>query len=73
VGYPRLTGTGQSFVAPGISASFKYDPLGRRVEKTVNGQTISYVYGGAQAIGEVTGGTINATLLGIVPRDVELG
>jgi len=55
----RLSG----ITAPGINAGFKYDPLGRRIEKSVNGQTIGYVYDGAQAIGEVAGGTINATIL----------
>lgn len=48
---------------PGIEARFSYDALGRRTEKTVNGQTIGFVYDGAQAIGEVTGGTISTTLL----------
>jgi RHS repeat-associated protein len=47
----------------GLDASFQYDALGRRVAKTVNGQTIGYVYDGAQAIGEITGGAISATLL----------
>ena len=48
---------------PGVTASFKYDALERRSEKTVNGQTIGFVYDGAQAIGEVTGGTISTALL----------
>jgi RHS repeat-associated protein len=55
----RLTG----MTAPGIAASFTYDGLGRRISKTVNGQTIGYVYDGMQAIGEVVGGSIDATLL----------
>jgi len=29
----------------------------------VNGQTIGYIYDGAQAIGEVSGGSISATVL----------
>jgi len=33
------------------------------VSKTINGQTIGYVYNGAQAIGEVSGGAISATIL----------
>lgn len=48
---------------PGVTASFKYDALERRAEKTVNGHTIGFVYDGAQAIGEVTGGTISTALL----------
>jgi RHS repeat-associated protein len=55
----RLTG----MTAPGIAASFTYDGLGRRISKTVNGQAIGYVYDGMQAIGEVVGGSIDATLL----------
>jgi RHS repeat-associated protein len=49
--------------APGIAAHFSYDALGRRAEKTVNGQTIGFVYDGAQAIGEVTAGTISTAML----------
>ena len=49
--------------APGLTASFEYDALGRRSSKTVNGQTIGFVYDGAQAIGEVTGGTISTAIL----------
>jgi len=49
--------------APGVTATFQYDALGRRTSKTVNGQTVGYIYDGAQAIGEVTGGAISATLL----------
>jgi RHS repeat-associated protein len=33
------------------------------VEKTVNGNTVNYVYDGAQAIAEVTGGAVSATIL----------
>jgi RHS repeat-associated protein len=33
------------------------------VEKTVNGNTVNYVYDGAQAIAEVTGGTVSAAIL----------
>jgi RHS repeat-associated protein len=49
--------------APGITASFRYDGLSRRVEKTVNGQTIGYVYDRMQVIGEVAGGMVDAALL----------
>jgi RHS repeat-associated protein len=50
-------------LSPGLTAKFQYDAFGRRVAKTVNGQTIGYLYEGMQAIGEVTGGSISATLL----------
>ena len=49
--------------APGITATFQYDALGRRAAKIVNGQTVGYVYDGMQAIGEVSGGAISATIL----------
>ncbi len=49
--------------APNLTATFKYDALGRRAEKTVNGQTIHYVYDGQQAIGELSNGQISQTLL----------
>jgi len=55
----RLTGIN----APGVTANFSYDAFGRRSSKTVNGNTVAYVYDGSQAIGEITGGTISATLL----------
>jgi RHS repeat-associated protein len=55
----RLTGIN----APGMTASFRYDVLNRRVEKTVNGNTVNYIYDGAQAIAEVTGGAVSAAIL----------
>jgi len=47
----------------GITASFAYDAYGRRTGKTVNGQTIQYVYDGNQAIGELRNYTLDTTLL----------
>jgi RHS repeat-associated protein len=51
-----------SLSAPGLEASFRYDPLGRRSERRVNGQSTRYVYDGAQAIGEIREGQ-SSTLL----------
>jgi RHS repeat-associated protein len=51
-----------SLSGPGLEASFKYDPLGRRSERRVNGQSTRYVYDGAQAIGEIREGQ-STTLL----------
>lgn len=48
---------------PAGSASFQYDALGRRIGKTVNGDTVQYLYDGAQAIAELRGGAVAATLL----------
>ncbi len=39
-----------------VSATFKYDALGRRVEKTVNGRTIRYLYDGLDIIQEIDNG-----------------
>ena len=36
----RLTGIS----APGLTASFSYDPLGRRSTKTLNGTATSFLY-----------------------------
>jgi len=48
-----------SLSSPAGSASFKYDAMGRRTEKTVNGQTTGFLYDGAQAIAELKGGSID--------------
>jgi RHS repeat-associated protein len=61
----RLSG----ITAPGITAVFQYDALGHRSSKTVNGHTISYVYDGAQVIGEIAGGTIDPTILSSLAVD----
>ena len=45
---------------PGVQAAFKYDALGRRIERTVNGETVGYLYDGAQAIAELNGSAIVA-------------
>jgi RHS repeat-associated protein len=61
----RLT----SLNAPGILASFQYDSMGRRITKTVNGQTTTYLYDGLQAIGEIqptaNGTNISTNLTGL--------
>jgi len=48
-----------SLSSPAGSATFKYDAMGRRTEKTVNGQTTGFLYDGAQAIAEMRGGSID--------------
>jgi RHS repeat-associated protein len=40
---------------PNVSATFRYDAFGRRIEKTVNGVTTGFIYDGAQAIAELAG------------------
>ena len=39
-----------------LTASFKYDALGRRIEKTINGVTTQYVYDGWDITREIQGG-----------------
>ena len=40
-----------------LSASFKYDALGRRIEKTINGRTIKYLYDGYDIVQEIENGS----------------
>jgi len=47
----------------GTSASFGYDPFGRRIGKTVYGITTGYLYDGANIIQELSGGNPSANLL----------
>ncbi len=51
--------------APGLVARFEYDPLGRRIARTVNGQTTAYLYDGAQAIGEIREAQTTTVLTGV--------
>jgi len=44
----RLTGYSQG----GTTASYRYDPLGRRIKKTVDGQTTWFVWDGTRLLGE---------------------
>jgi RHS repeat-associated protein len=55
----RLTG----IAGPGLTASFKYDALGRRVEKTINGQTMQYLYDGLDIVAELQNSAVTATYL----------
>ena len=58
-----------AITAPGLTASFAYDALGRRIEKTVNGQSVGFLYDGNQVIAELAGNTINVKLLSGVAVD----
>jgi len=42
-----------------VTAAFKYDALGRRTERTVNGNTIGYLYDGSQAMAELRSNAID--------------
>ncbi len=40
---------------PGMDAQYKYDALGRRIEKNVNGQVTTYVYDGLNMVADYNG------------------
>lgn len=46
-----------------LSASFKYDALGRRIEKIVNGRTIRYLYDGSDIFQEIENGTVTVNYI----------
>ncbi|MBI4690151.1 MAG: RHS repeat protein [Nitrospirae bacterium] len=46
-----------------LSASFRYDALGRRIEKTVNGKTIDYLYDGIDIVQEIEDGRVSANYI----------
>ncbi len=53
----RLVGiNGFNALCSSLSASFKYDALGRRIEKTINGRTIKYLYDGLDIVQEIENG-----------------
>src|SRR4029077_20196614 len=49
-----------SVSGPGLSASFQYDSMGRRVKRTVNGITTDYLYDGADVVQEQQSGVPTA-------------
>jgi RHS repeat-associated protein len=49
-------------ISGGVSASFQYDPFGRRVSKTIGGTT-QFLYDGANPVQEISGTTASANLL----------
>jgi len=46
-----------------LSASFKYDALGRRIEKTINGKTTKYLYDGLDIIQEIENGAVSVNYI----------
>jgi RHS repeat-associated protein len=49
-------------ISGATSASFQYDPFGRRVSKTISGMT-QYLYDGANPVQEISGTSTSANLL----------
>jgi RHS repeat-associated protein len=66
-GRNRLISITASAAGSSSTAAFKYDALGRRIERTVSQgvgtQRTQYVYDGIQAIGELVDGRLAATIL----------
>jgi len=52
-----------ALTGPGVTASFKYDSLGRRPSKTINGTATSFLYDGLNPVQEQRGGSPVANLL----------
>ena len=52
-----------SISGPSLSASFQYDSFGRRINKTVNSVSTSYLYDGHNVVQELSGTTPTANLL----------
>ena len=46
-----------------LSASFKYDALGRRIEKTINGRMIQYLYDGLDIVQEIEDGMVTVNYI----------
>jgi RHS repeat-associated protein len=60
----RLVGiSGFDAQCSSLSASFKYDALGRRTEKTVNGRTIQYFYDGLDIVQEIENSAVSANYI----------
>lgn len=55
-----------------LSAAFKYDTLGRRIEKTVDSKTTQYLYDGYDIIQEIEGGTVSENYIRILNIDEPL-
>ena len=50
-------------ISGAVSASFAYDPFGRRVSKTIGGATTNYLYDGVNPVQELSGSASSANLL----------
>ncbi len=52
-----------SISGPGLSASFQYDSFGRRIGKTINSVSTSYLYDDQNVVQELSGSTPTANML----------
>ena len=46
-----------------LTASFEYDALGRRIEKTINGRTIQHLYDGLDIVQEIENGVVSVNYI----------
>jgi RHS repeat-associated protein len=46
-----------------LTATFKYNALGRRIEKTINGKTMQYLYDGLDIIQEIENGVVSVNYI----------
>lgn len=49
----------------GLLARFRYDALGRRISRSINGQDVQYIYDGEQVVAETKGGEVTNFLTGL--------
>ncbi len=56
-------------ISGGASASFRYDPFGRRVSKTIGATTTSYLYDQSNSVQESVGGLSSANILAGIGMD----
>ncbi|OGW55569.1 MAG: hypothetical protein A2Y81_05600 [Nitrospirae bacterium RBG_13_43_8] len=60
----RLVGiNGFTSTCTSLSASFEYDALGRRIEKTINGRAIEYLYDGIDIVQEIENGQVTVNYI----------
>jgi RHS repeat-associated protein len=52
-----------SISGSGLSASFQYDAMGRRINKSINGVATGFAYDGSNAVQELSGGSAIANML----------
>lgn len=50
-------------ISGGATATFAYDPLGRRASKTINGLNTGFIFDGNDIVAETGGGAVGATYL----------
>jgi len=53
----------ESISGPGLTASFEYDALGRRISRAINVVTTQFLYDGNDIVAEIGGAAVGATYL----------